>query len=88
MAVVKNLPGLEAKSAEDFAKKALAKATEHSDPELLEELMETLPQLKLSNPDDFLKVIDDFKYPEREGVFLQENYWKNKKDDLRKALRK
>lgn len=88
MAVVKNLPGLEAKSAEDFAKKALAKATEHSDPELLEALMETLPQLKLSNPDEFLKVIDDFKYPERDGVFLPKNYWKDRKDELRKALGK
>ena len=88
MAVVKNLPALEAKSAEDFARKALAKATEQSDPELLEALMEALPQLKLSNPDEFLKVIDGFKYPAREGVFLPRNYWQNRKDDLRKALGK
>ena len=88
MAVVKNLPGLEAKSAEDFAKKALSKAIEKSDPEFLEALMEAMPNLKLSDPNEFLKVIDGFNYPKRDGVYLPENYWENRKNELRKAIGK
>lgn len=65
VAVVKNLTRLDSKLAQDFAQKALTKATEKSDPDLLEALMEALPELNLPNPDAFLKVIDDFKYPNR-----------------------
>ena len=87
-AVVKNLAGLEKQQAEALAKQALATATECSDPELLEELMDVVPELKLSNTDEFLKTIDAFNYPEREGVFLPENYWKDRKEKFRIALGK
>ncbi len=87
MAVVKNLPGLEKGTAEKLAKNALTKSIDDSLPELLEALMDVLPDLKLTNPEEFLKAIDAFDYPEREGVYLPENHWKDQKEMLRKALR-
>jgi hypothetical protein len=86
-AVVKNLAGLEKEQAAELAKAALAAATrKQSDPELLNELMEVLPELKVSNPEDFVKIVEAFDYPEREGVYLPENYWKNRKEEFRKAM--
>lgn len=88
LAVINVLDKLPASEVDFYAEQGLELAQKHKDADLMEGLVEVLPRLKLARAAELMEAIASFEFPEREGVFLPENYWKNKIADLRQEMAK